>query len=92
MTPEDVEARLQALRTPAPPARLRERCLSPRRRSRTAWFAVAASFLVVGLSVWLIAVPKPPPPPRPPDKILPPAAELTPTPDDPVLKDKIERL
>jgi hypothetical protein len=52
-------------------------------------FAVAASFLVVALSVWLIATQKPSV--QRPDKILPPAAEPSPLGDDPVLKDKIDR-
>jgi len=91
MTPEDVETRFQSLRTPAPPERLRERCLRPRSVRPRAALAVAASFLVVGLSVWLIATQKPSVP-RPPERILPPTAEQTPFADDPVLKDKVERL
>jgi hypothetical protein len=92
MTPEDVESRLQLLQTPAPPERLRERCLStrPAGRRMPRVLAVAASFLVVGLSVWLTSTPKPSAPR--PDKILPPAAQPSPLADDPVLKDKIERL
>jgi hypothetical protein len=90
MTPDDVEARLQALRTPMPPDRLRERCLAPRRRPRAAWLALGASFLMGGLSVWLIAMPKPPS--RPAEKILPPVGERESNADDPVLKDKADRL
>ena len=92
MTPEDVESRLHSLRTPAPPERLRVRCLRGRSRFARprAAFAVAASLLVVGLSVWLIALPEPPP--RPPNRILPPPAEATPFSDDPVLKEKVDRL
>jgi hypothetical protein len=91
MTPEDVEARLQSLRTPAPPERLRERCLRPGSTRQRAAFAIAASFLVVALSVWLIATQKPSVL-RSPERVLPPAAELTSFTDDPVLKDKVERL
>src|SRR5436190_302007 len=92
MTPEAVESRLRSLRTPQPPKRLRERCLAPHRGSRRPQvaFAVAASFLVVGLSVWLIATQKPSV--RRPDQILPPDAAQSPLADDPVLRDKVDRL
>jgi hypothetical protein len=89
MTPEEVEARLRSLRTPAPPARLRERCLSPR-RPRAAWTAVAASFLVVALAGWLIAIGRGPSPA--PDEVLPPPADPGPFADDPVLRGKVDRL
>jgi hypothetical protein len=92
MTPEAIESRLRSLRIPQPPERLRERCLASHRGSRRplATFAVAASFLVVGLSVWLIATQRPSV--QSPDKILPPAEEPSPPGADPVLKDKIDRL
>jgi len=65
MTPEDVESRLQSLRPPAPPERLRERCLEPHHAARRplAISAMAASFFVVALSVWLVAISHPKPQP-----------------------------
>jgi hypothetical protein len=91
MTPEELESRLRSLQTPLPPERLRERCLkAPSRGPGPRALAVAASFLVVALSAWLIATQKPSVPR--PDKILPPPVELPPFGDDPVLKGKVERL
>jgi hypothetical protein len=92
MTTEEVESRLRSLQTPAPPERLRERCLRghPGTRRPRAAFAVAGSFLVVALSVWLTLAPKPPV--RPADRILPPPAHVAASADDRILKDKVERL
>jgi hypothetical protein len=95
MTPEDVEARLRSLRTPAPPERLRERCLGPHHASRRplATLAVAASFLGIGLSVWLVAISGPKP-----QTVKTIATEIQKHPDpekraaDPVLQDKVDRL
>jgi hypothetical protein len=95
MTPEEVEARLRLLQTPAPPERLRERCLTarPRIARPRAAFALAASFLVIALAVWLLTMSGP----KTKETTLL-VRDLQKLPDqerkttDPVLKDKVDRL
>lgn len=93
MTPEDVESRLQGLKTPEPSEGLRARCLAPQRpasRSRMA-LALAASFLVVALTGWLILTPTPPVKPADGIPVEPGTASLS-WPDDPRLQEKVDRM
>lgn len=72
MTPEEAETRLEALQTPLPPERLRERCLSPRRRALPpAAFAAAAALVIVPVVLWFIVT-------APPTEVDRPARPATP--------------
>lgn len=93
MTPEDVETRLRSLQPPFPPARLRERCLTPRPstwRPRIAP-ALAASILVLGLTGWLLFTPAEPV--KNPGRIAgEPVSQSLSRPEDPNLQAKIDAL